>query len=84
MVGNWEAEINKPSNRSLGKIAEKLGVSIDYLTGVTPNDEGPLDALAKLGRPMLPYGSDKPGWAKPLDEKMRHLPPAQRERIIVP
>lgn len=32
-VGNWEQGANNPSNRTLGKIADKLGVSIPYLLG---------------------------------------------------
>jgi phage repressor protein C with HTH and peptisase S24 domain len=39
-VGNWESKANKPSNRTLGKIAEKLEVSIPYLLGETEENSG--------------------------------------------
>jgi SOS-response transcriptional repressor LexA len=50
-VANWESRQNAPSNQNLGKIAEKLGVTVEFLLGETRDGEAKPSALKEHGGP---------------------------------
>ena len=37
LVGQWESHKKKPGRETLARLAQKTGVSMDYLMGVTPD-----------------------------------------------
>lgn len=53
-IGNWESCQNVPSPTKLGLLAQKLGVSIDYLLG---HEEEP---SARAQQPLAPIASRQP------------------------
>ncbi|MEW6306162.1 MAG: S24 family peptidase [Verrucomicrobiota bacterium] len=58
-VGNWEAMFNMPTTRRLKLVAEKMGVSVDYLLGREPIEK------ANLSVPPSKIGS-RPAYRVPV------------------
>jgi SOS-response transcriptional repressor LexA len=50
-IANWESRLNPPSNSTLGKLADKLGVSVGFLLGESGLEQPKPSALREHGGP---------------------------------
>lgn len=46
-VGNWEAGKRRPNMEAIKRLASFLGVTVDYLLGLTDENEGPLSEIGE-------------------------------------
>ena len=80
LIGNWEAE---PSARSLGNIATKLGVSVEWLSG---QDEAhspqPAPMVLREDSPEYRAGGDAQAWSADLVGRLSKLPEPFRRRVL--
>ena len=82
LIGNWEADLHVPTNRSLGKIAAKLGTTVEYLTqpSIMRGEQSPEPA----NEPTPGYGARKPipDWLVDLAARLEVFEPEARRRVI--
>jgi transcriptional regulator with XRE-family HTH domain len=75
MIYRYESGISDPSATNLTVIAEKLGVSTDYLLGLNDSPDGPIDntELSEVERTII-ESFRREGWTGIVRLGAEHLP----------